>query len=133
MMFGKAVKSNVLQTSRFTHNLSNDIFIRNNIINREYLANQKVSYKFTTYIVRLSLYCVILDHPVTESIIVAALIFKFSFFLLIFMTQGPIRSIHILFCVISTSYLAGNLPCVYLTVLYFGKCHNYLLTSRRLF
>ena len=34
MTFGKAVKSNVLQTSRFTHNLSNDVFISNTIINR---------------------------------------------------------------------------------------------------
>ena len=33
MTFGKAVKSNVLQTSRFTHNISNDNFISNNIIN----------------------------------------------------------------------------------------------------
>ena len=35
-MYGKAVKSNVLQTSRFTHNLSNDVFIINNIINSRY-------------------------------------------------------------------------------------------------
>ena len=35
MTFGKAVKSNVLQTSRFTHNISNDVFIINNIINRK--------------------------------------------------------------------------------------------------
>ena len=32
MTFGKAVKSNVLQTSSFTHNVSNDVFIINNII-----------------------------------------------------------------------------------------------------
>ena len=33
MKFGKAVKFNVLQTSRIIHNLSNGIFISNNIIN----------------------------------------------------------------------------------------------------
>ena len=32
MTIGKSVKSNVLQTSRFTHNLSNEVFIGNNII-----------------------------------------------------------------------------------------------------
>ena len=36
MTFGKAVKSNVLKTSRFTHNISNDVFISNNIINSRY-------------------------------------------------------------------------------------------------
>ena len=34
MTFGKAGKSNVLQISRITHNLSNDVFIRNKIINK---------------------------------------------------------------------------------------------------
>ena len=34
MTFGKAGKFNVLQTSRIIHNLSNDVFISNNIINR---------------------------------------------------------------------------------------------------
>ena len=33
MTFGKAVKSNVLKTSRIIHNISNDVFISNNIIN----------------------------------------------------------------------------------------------------
>ena len=33
MTFGKAGKFNVLQTSRIIHNLSNDFFISNNIIN----------------------------------------------------------------------------------------------------
>ena len=33
MTYGKAVKYNVLQTSRFTHNLSKDVFIIDNIIN----------------------------------------------------------------------------------------------------
>ena len=33
-MFGNAVKYNVLQTSKFTDNLSNVVFIRNNIINK---------------------------------------------------------------------------------------------------
>ena len=35
MTFGKANNFNVLQTSIFTHNLSNDVFISNNIINKE--------------------------------------------------------------------------------------------------
>ena len=35
MTCGKAVKSNVLQTSRFTHNLSNDVFTSNININKE--------------------------------------------------------------------------------------------------
>ena len=34
MAFGKSVKCNVLQTSRIIHNLSNDVFISNNIINK---------------------------------------------------------------------------------------------------
>ena len=44
MTFGKAVKSNVLQTSRITHNLSNDVFISNNIINTcvQKLFNKKI-------------------------------------------------------------------------------------------
>ena len=33
MTFGKAVKFNVLHTSRIIHNLSNEVFISNNIIN----------------------------------------------------------------------------------------------------
>ena len=33
MAFGKAVEFNALQTSRIIHNLSNDVFISNNIIN----------------------------------------------------------------------------------------------------
>ena len=40
MTFGKAVKSNVLQTSRITHNLINDVFISNNIINIQDLLKQ---------------------------------------------------------------------------------------------
>ena len=36
MTFGEDVKSNVLQTSRFTHNLSNDVFISNNTIKSRY-------------------------------------------------------------------------------------------------
>ena len=39
MKFGKAVKSNVLQTIRITHNVSNDVFISNNIINTDLLTN----------------------------------------------------------------------------------------------
>ena len=35
MTFVKAVKSNLLQTIRFTHNLSNDVFTSNNTITKE--------------------------------------------------------------------------------------------------
>ena len=38
MTFGKVVKFNVLQTSRTIHNLSNDVFISNIIINNENAA-----------------------------------------------------------------------------------------------
>ena len=39
MTFGKSVKSNVLQTSRIIHNLSNDVFISNNIITTVNMKN----------------------------------------------------------------------------------------------
>ena len=43
-MFGEAVKSNVLQTSRIVHNLSNDIFISNNTINGcYYISTSRLS------------------------------------------------------------------------------------------
>ena len=42
MKFGKAVKSNVLQTSKINHNLSNDVFISNNIINNDVIIIHNV-------------------------------------------------------------------------------------------
>ena len=45
-----------------------------------YLVNHVVSAKFVIDISDLSLYCVILNHPVTESIMVTAFRYRFYFF-----------------------------------------------------
>ena len=43
------------------------------------------------------------------------------------MVHGPIISTQSLFHGIASYSLAGHLPYFYLTVLYIGKCHNYLI------
>ena len=52
-MFVKAVKSNVLQTSRIAHNLSNDLFISNNIITR--LSNRNPPSRIQVNLISMAL------------------------------------------------------------------------------
>ena len=75
-----------------------------------YLVNHVVYTKFDIVIALLLSYCVILDHPVTGSIMVMAFRFKFYFCPFIIMTYGPMIYTHILLHGISSSSLASNLP-----------------------
>ena len=65
---------------------------------------------FAIDITLLLSYWVISNYPVTGSIAVTAFIFIFIFFPFIISALGHFRSKHILFCRISSDYLAGNLP-----------------------
>ena len=75
-----------------------------------YLINHVVSTKSATYIALLSQYLVIMNHPVTGSIMVTDFRFKFYFHPFLLMTQGEIIFTHSLFHGIYLASLAGNLP-----------------------
>ena len=75
-----------------------------------YLVNYVVSTKFAIIISLLSPYCVILNHLVTGSIMVMAMISKFSFCHFLLVTEGSIRYTQSLFRVISSASLSINLP-----------------------
>ena len=74
-----------------------------------YLVNHTVSTKLAIDIALMSSYCVILNHPVTWSIMVMDFIFKFYFCPFLNLTKGPIRSTQIFFRGILSASLAGNL------------------------
>ena len=86
------------------------------------MVNRIVSTKFKIVIAHLSLYSVILHHPVTGSIIVTYLSFKKIF---LFMKYLPIKYSRSVFQGVSSASLAGNLSFFYLMILYVGKYHNY--------
>ena len=75
-----------------------------------YLVNHIFSTKFAVDITLLLSYCVILNHPVTGSIMVTDFRFKYYLFPVLSMTQGPIISTQSLFRGISSVSLAGSLP-----------------------
>ena len=90
-----------------------------------YLDSHVVSTKFVIVISLLSLYSVILNHPVTGSMIVTAFRSKLYFLPFIHMTQVPIISTYILFHGIYSVNLAGNLPYFFFDVFFcVGKCNN---------
>ena len=89
-----------------------------------YLYRHVVSTKFAIDISLLLSYCAISNHTVTGSIIVTAFICKFSFLPFLLMTEGTIRSTHMLFHGIFSSNLSSNLPYFYLIFVYVRKCHN---------
>ena len=74
------------------------------------MVNHVVSTKCVIVIAHLSLYFPFLKHPVTVSIVVTALRFKFYFFNFLCMALGNIRYKQILFHGISSYPLAGDLP-----------------------
>ena len=74
-----------------------------------YLVNRVFSTKFAVDITIFLSYCVILNHPVTGSIMKTDFRFKCYLFLFPIMTQGPIRYTQSFFRGISSVSLAGNL------------------------
>ena len=58
-------------------------------------------------------------------IIVTAFIIWYFFFFFLHIMQGSIISVKSLFHGIYSAILYRNLLCFYLTVFYYGKCHNY--------
>ena len=88
-----------------------------------YLVNPVISTKFSVDITLLSSYCVILDHPVTEFIIVTDFIFKFYLITSLIIMYIPIVYTQSLFHDIFSDPLASNLPYLILDILYVGKCH----------
>ena len=78
-------------------------------IGLSYLDSHVVSTKFAIDAALLLSYCTISNHYVTVSIIVTDFRCKIYFFAFLLMTQGPIRSTHILFHDIPSDILAGNL------------------------
>ena len=87
------------------------------------IVNHIVSTKFVIDITHVSSYCVILNHPVIGSIMVAAIIFNFFIQLSYYYVENYYICTEF-FHAVSSDYLASDLPYFYLTVLYVGKCQN---------
>ena len=73
------------------------------------MVNHTVSTNFVIVIAHLSLYSVILNHPITGLTIVTDLRFKFYFFPLLGITYGTIIPAHSLFHGISSAILLSQL------------------------
>ena len=93
-------------------------------VRQGYLFKHIVSTTFVIVVAHLLLYSNFLNHPITASIIVMNLIFKFSFSPILLMTYVTIRYTHSIFLDIYSANLAVNLTKLYLNVLYVGKYHN---------